>query len=98
MDNSGREFHGALLDAQLLLEVYIALTSGQTELGLASQTNAPSRRANSLYAETAGMARPRLLNSKEDVAAHLAVLERLRNAAVKSELPGGVVWDRTETS
>ncbi len=44
------------------------------------------------------MARPRLLNSKEDVAAHLAVLERLRNAAVKSELPGGVVWDRTETS
>lgn len=95
VDNSGREFHGALLDAQLLLEVYLALTSGQTELGLAAEVTAPDAAAISAYAEAANFPRPRFLNSPEDLAAHLKVLERLRQTASKSELPGGVVWDRT---
>ena len=32
VDNSNREYHGALLDAQLLLDVYLAMTGGQTKL------------------------------------------------------------------
>lgn len=32
VDNSGRELHGALLDAELLLDVYLAMTSGQENL------------------------------------------------------------------
>ena len=34
VDNSGRSFHGALLDAQLLAEVYLAMTRGQETLGI----------------------------------------------------------------
>jgi DNA polymerase-3 subunit epsilon len=34
VDNSGRELHGALLDAQLLADVYLAMTGGQAALGL----------------------------------------------------------------
>lgn len=34
VDNSNREYHGALLDAQLLLDVYLAMTGGQTALTL----------------------------------------------------------------
>lgn len=34
IDNSGRNLHGALLDAQLLAEVYLAMTGGQATLGL----------------------------------------------------------------
>ena len=34
IDNSGRELHGALLDAELLADVYLAMTGGQTALGL----------------------------------------------------------------
>lgn len=34
IDNSHREFHGALLDAKLLLDVYLAMTGGQTALTL----------------------------------------------------------------
>lgn len=34
IDNSSRELHGALLDAELLAEVYLAMTGGQTSLGL----------------------------------------------------------------
>jgi len=34
VDNSGRELHGALLDAEILSDVYLALTGGQTLLDL----------------------------------------------------------------
>jgi DNA polymerase III subunit epsilon len=34
VDNSRRELHGALLDAQILLDVYLAMTGGQTALVL----------------------------------------------------------------
>jgi DNA polymerase-3 subunit epsilon len=34
IDNSGRDLHGALLDAELLADVYLAMTGGQTALSL----------------------------------------------------------------
>lgn len=42
VDRSQRTLHGALLDAQLLQEVYIALTAGQHELVFASEAEAAS--------------------------------------------------------
>lgn len=38
IDNSNRELHGALLDAQLLADVYLAMTGGQTKLELAAKS------------------------------------------------------------
>ncbi len=43
IDSSARTLHGALLDAQLLAEVYLAMTGGQAELSF-SDTEASSRR------------------------------------------------------
>lgn len=37
VDNSSRDLHGALLDAQLLAEVYLRMTGGQTALELVSE-------------------------------------------------------------
>lgn len=37
VDNSHRELHGALLDAEILADVYLALTGGQTALALAGE-------------------------------------------------------------
>ena len=34
VDNSSRDLHGALLDARILLDVYLAMTGGQTDLSL----------------------------------------------------------------
>lgn len=34
VDNSGREFHGALLDSQLLAEVYLRMSEGKTDLDI----------------------------------------------------------------
>ncbi len=39
VDNSHRDLHGALLDAQLLAEVYLAMTGGQGDLGFSSADN-----------------------------------------------------------
>jgi DNA polymerase-3 subunit epsilon len=39
VDNSRRELHGALLDAQILLDVYLAMTGGQTALILGEAEN-----------------------------------------------------------
>ena len=43
VDNSGREYHGALLDAQLLAEVYLAMTGGQAALILDAAEAAAGR-------------------------------------------------------
>ncbi len=37
VDNSQRELHGALLDAEILADVYLLMTGGQTTLQLASE-------------------------------------------------------------
>ena len=40
IDNAHRELHGALLDAQILAEVYLAMTGGQVSLHLAGEEQA----------------------------------------------------------
>ncbi len=37
IDNSGRELHGALLDARILADVYLTMTGGQTALSLGGE-------------------------------------------------------------
>ncbi len=44
VDNSGRDLHGALLDAQLLAEVYLAMTGGQAELVLGADADTGGQR------------------------------------------------------
>ena len=43
MDNSGRTLHGALLDAEILAEVFLLMTGGQTQLFEISETEPESR-------------------------------------------------------
>ena len=46
VDNSQRELHGALLDAEILADVYLMMTGGQTALALASSSEAETNAAN----------------------------------------------------
>jgi DNA polymerase-3 subunit epsilon len=55
VDNSNREFHGALLDARILLDVYLAMTGGQGALTLGDTTV----NAGSAAVDAARAARPR---------------------------------------
>lgn len=75
VDNSHRELHGALLDAQILLDVYLAMTGGQTALVLGEVTEIHV----SVSHEPAATARPRgvlrvVRASDDELAAHERIL------------------------
>src|SRR3979490_678367 len=45
VDNSHRDYHGALLDARILAEVYLAMTGGQAMLTLSAESDTARSRA-----------------------------------------------------
>lgn len=83
VDNAHRQLHGALLDAQLLADVYLAMTSGQGEIGfdaLAAETQAiQAAAASQVLAERVAAAgpRPRVVVSDEEREAHEACLDAI---------------------
>lgn len=88
VDNGHRKLHGALLDAELLAEVYLALTAGQGDLGLSLAAAAPAHASVGVAAGTlAGLPRRVLLASAEEQREHLA---RLQKIAKKSG--GKLLW------
>ena len=55
VDNSNRDFHGALLDARLLADVYLAMTGGQSRLTLdAADSGSGGGSARSRFVERLG--------------------------------------------
>lgn len=87
VDNSHRQLHGALLDAQILGDVYIALTSGQSEIGFGDLDTGAGQAEVVSFRVDAGMLRPRVTVQPDELAAHEARLEKLRKKA------GKCVWD-----
>ncbi len=88
IDNSRRTKHGALLDAELLAEVYIELIGGkQTALGLMPDDE-PGADTMSMYSATANQAartRPIPLPARitdEEKAAHAAFIEGMGDNAI----------------
>jgi DNA polymerase III subunit epsilon len=82
VDNSGRELHGALLDARILADVYLAMTGGQGALAL---TDGPSSARSSERAARAPVraAVPLLVlaASAAELAAHELMLEIIARAS-----------------
>jgi DNA polymerase-3 subunit epsilon len=87
VDNSHRQLHGALLDAQILGDVYLALTSGQEEIGFGMDAAASAVQTVQFRVDP-DAARPRVHVGAEELAAHQARLEKLRKKA------GKAVWDQ----
>ena len=87
VDNAHRQLHGALLDAQLLAEVYIGLTSGQEEIGFSSPAPAAQPVVTQAFQLDASRPRPRVVVAEDERAAHEARLATLRTKA------GRAVWD-----
>ena len=85
VDNAHRTRHGALLDAELLAEVFIEMNGGrQAALGLVTLSGGdPSQDAATL--STAHGERPHPLPTRlteTEIAAHAALVERLGSAAL----------------
>lgn len=87
VDNSRRDLHGGLIDAQLLADVYLAMTSGQVAFDLGFE-EAGERGVVVVAAPVELRVRPRVLcASAEELALHEQRLDALDKSA------GGVsVW------
>ena len=91
VDNSHRDYHGALLDARILAEVYLAMTGGQANLTLSDGSDAARSRARQAAPTSAGAAVSiRVIRAGEDeMAAHEQILALLDKAS-----GGKTVWRR----
>ncbi len=91
IDNSHRTLHGALLDTELLAEVYLAMTRGQESLlgdELAEDESQPA-----LFADD--MPRPALkvlMANEAELAAHVRQLEDIAEAS-----KGECLWQQLDT-
>ena len=82
VDNSHRELHGALLDAQILTDVYLALTSWQNEIGFETEAVAVAVDEIVAVAEVGDAAlRPRIRISPDEAEAHAARLAAVQKKA-----------------
>jgi DNA polymerase III subunit epsilon len=89
VNNSGRTLHGALLDARLLAECYLAMTRGQESLVMELET--PADAAAALAALQVDVSNLIVLPALPDeVLLHEKYLD-----AMEKEAKGGVVWRRS---
>ena len=93
IDNSGRTLHGALLDTELLAEVFLAMTRGQNSLMIEPDAAPrPNIGADGLVRERKPLAVRRA--SPEELAEHEQVLK-----AIDKESKGACLWlPKPETS
>ncbi|MES2883254.1 MAG: DNA polymerase III subunit epsilon [Pseudomonadota bacterium] len=91
IDNANRKFHGALLDAQLLAEVYLAMTGGQSRLLLDAGGASSARRGGKVLAQMQLFAadKPAVLlhASEEELALHHVRLKVLVKKSGKTCWP-----------
>nr|WP_256674640.1 DNA polymerase III subunit epsilon [Pseudomonas sp. ALS1131] len=98
VDNSNRELHGALLDSEILADVYLAMTGGQTNLSLAGDgadgDGSGRQQATPIRRLDPSRARTRVIRaSEEELAAHMA-----RLAVIEKSAGGPSLWAQLEKS
>jgi len=101
VDASKREFHGALLDARILADVYLAMTGGQVSLSLESkEQGAVAAAQGSQRIDRRGLELAVVRATAVELAAHEAMLERMAKRAEpiwrQLELPAGHDANSTE--
>lgn len=90
IDNSARTLHGALLDAQLLAEVYLAMTRGQESLMMEVEQG-PSSAVEHTNMPIADLALVVIRADEEELAAHERILADIEKAS-----GGRCLWHRVE--
>ncbi|WP_458072187.1 DNA polymerase III subunit epsilon [Rhodanobacter sp. BL-MT-08] len=87
VDNSRRDLHGGLIDAQLLADVYLAMTSGQVAFDLGFETAGEEKHTVTLTPITL-RARPRILRAAADE----LLLHEQRLDALDKSAGGKSLW------
>jgi len=91
VDNSHRDYHGALLDARILADVYLAMTGGQANLGLGAESDTALAQARRAAPARASSVRIVVVRANEaELVAHEHVLALLDKAS-----GGNTVWRKS---
>jgi len=79
VNNAHRELHGALLDAELLAEVYLRMTGGQSDLSLDSEEASDSTGGEKVVKKLSADRPPIkiICASDEELKAHQAIVEKM---------------------
>jgi DNA polymerase-3 subunit epsilon len=93
VDNSGRTLHGALLDAELLADVYINMTRGQEALLIVAADATGDAHSSLVGADLSQYALPVLTANPQEIAAHEELLLQLDKSS-----GGKTVWRQTQAS
>lgn len=87
ISNAHRKLHGALLDAELLADVYLAMTRGQDSLGIAGDAQSRAEEFSNVDWPPPGLMPVQLTKEDEDV--HLAYL-----MAMEKDAKGPALWTK----
>jgi len=79
VDNSSRTLHGALLDAEILADVYLAMTGGQSDLGLSFQSPESAHHGPGDMGFEERPALQVLVANDQEIAAHEARLKAIKD-------------------
>ncbi len=93
VDASKRDVHGALIDAELLARVYLAMTGGQTALSLDADVAGQNQTARAAVRARGARELDLVVvrATAEEAEAHEAMLEKIRKT-------GACVWDQPADS
>lgn len=93
IDNSKRELHGALLDAEILADVYLMMTGGQTSLHLGAESESGSEsvadagKSSIIRLASSRKKLPVIMATSEEIAEHNTLL-----ATIDKKSDGNCLW------
>lgn len=92
VDNSQRDLHGALLDAEILADVYLMMTGGQTSLSLGSSSSQDSGTGTAEIKRLTDLPPLTVVKATdEELAAH-----RQKLASIAAACGGASIWEKME--
>ncbi|MFQ3170047.1 MAG: DNA polymerase-3 subunit epsilon [Oleispira sp.] len=92
IDNSHRELHGALLDAEILSDVYLMMTGGQTDLLFSADTRESVKESARAKLEQLANVNSQTLSVVRATMAELSAHDEIMNLLDKKS--DGAIWKR----
>ncbi len=80
VNNKHRDLHGALLDSELLAEVYLRMTGGQSALSLESDESSATGSAGRVVKKLSANRKPiKIIQASDDeLKAHQVIVEKMK--------------------
>jgi DNA polymerase-3 subunit epsilon len=93
VDNTQRQLHGALLDAEILADVYLIMTSGQSSFALKEESSEASNSGKIARSLDPNRKSLKVITATaEELESH-----RQRMLEIEEKCPDGALWNRLES-